>query len=476
LSGINNYEHIKNYEPLFGSWKVGKLIGKGTYGAVYWLSKKDLDIEQRAAVKIIDIGKDKDRRNMVSQEIQNLLKLNRHPNIVFIKDWQVKQQNYDGGYDVLILMELLRGLDEKNMSRDQVVKLGVNICLALEACAKYNIIHRDIKPANILLSPDGQYQLSDFGISRTLSSSLRAGTRTGTHYFVAPEVEAYQRRYDVRADICSLGLTMYWLLNGGNPPFFERGDGDEAIRRRFRGEKIPPIRGVSAGLNAIILKACAYEPDSRYRTAREMRGALENDRSAAGFNMPAAAVNITGTPGKVPMDAEEHFRLGTSFYRKKEYEKASEHYLIAAEQGHAKAQFFLGEMYEHGTGVTKDVPKAVEWYHKAAEQGNADAQYTLGTKYRNGKDIAKNEAQAIEWFRKAAEQENTQAQYALGRMYEYGEGVAKDVPNAVEWYRKAADHLHGNAIAALKRLGYHWHVPADIVKRFREHWFLKLRR
>jgi serine/threonine protein kinase len=103
------------------------------------------------------------------------------------------------------------------------------------------------------------------------------------------------KHYDARADICSLGLTMYCLLNGGKPPFFGEGDDYNAISRRVNGEKIPPIRGMSAGLNAIILKACAFEPDSRYKTAREMRGALENNDQFLGYDWAEIICKRFGT-------------------------------------------------------------------------------------------------------------------------------------------------------------------------------------
>jgi serine/threonine protein kinase len=368
---------IRHYEPLFGSWKVGGLIGGGGFGAVYRAVKDDFGFKQEAAVKIIDVKKDEKLLKLVRQEVQNLLNLNGHPNIVLIKDCKIETQKYDGGNDVLILMELLSGLDEKNMSPEQVAKLGADICRALEMCANNNIIHRDIKPANILVSPDGHYKLSDFGISRTLAAH-GASTNIGTPEFKAPEVAMY-RKYDARADIYSLGLTMYYLLNGGKPPF----SGEDALTRRLEGEAPPPPRNAPDYLSAIILKACAFDPDKRYNTAREMRGALEG-RTAAGFDMPAAAVNITGAPRSASTGAEESFKRGKEFYDKKEYEKAFAHYLTAAEQGNARAQFNLALMYDNGKGVSQDDAKAVEWYHKAAEQGHAAAQNCLGCMYAAG--------------------------------------------------------------------------------------------
>jgi TPR repeat protein len=76
----------------------------------------------------------------------------------------------------------------------------------------------------------------------------------------------------------------------------------------------------------------------------------------------------------------------------------------AAEQGNAKAQFALGQMYHNGNGVPEDDKQAMTWYRKAAEQGYAPAQYSLGGMYANGEGVPRDDSQAVIWIRKAAEQ------------------------------------------------------------------------
>lgn len=85
-------------------------------------------------------------------------------------------------------------------------------------------------------------------------------------------------------------------------------------------------------------------------------------------------------------------------------EEAFKIYQQLADQGHAKAQFNLGVMYDRGQYVAQDYAKAVFWYQKAAAQGNANAQYNLALKYQTGQGIAKDETQAAYWYRKAAEE------------------------------------------------------------------------
>ena len=117
----------------------------------------------------------------------------------------------------------------------------------------------------------------------------------------------------------------------------------------------------------------------------------------------------------------------------------------AAEQGHARAQFNLGWMYDNGRGVSKDESEAVKWYYKAAEQGHVRAQFNLGWDYRHGCGVRQDYVEAVKWYRMAAEQGDADAQNNLGWMYDNGHGVSKNEPEAVKWYRKAAEQGHAHA-------------------------------
>ena len=112
---------------------------------------------------------------------------------------------------------------------------------------------------------------------------------------------------------------------------------------------------------------------------------------------------------------------------------------MAADQGHAKAQYNLGLMYDEGRGVPQSDTEAVKWYRKAADQGHAKAQYNLGWMYRDGRGVAQDDSEAAKWYRMAADQENARAQNSLGVMYQNGRGVPQSDTEAVKWYRKAAD-------------------------------------
>ncbi len=121
---------------------------------------------------------------------------------------------------------------------------------------------------------------------------------------------------------------------------------------------------------------------------------------------------------------------------------------IAAEQGHAEAQYHLGILYKDGHGVAQDKTQAYAWYCKAANLGHVDAQRRLAHAYESYGDaegISRYLAVAFIWYRKAAEQGDASSQYYLGVMYENGKVVARDHEQAALWYRKAAEQ--GDATA-----------------------------
>ena len=151
-----------------------------------------------------------------------------------------------------------------------------------------------------------------------------------------------------------------------------------------------------------------------------------------------------GTP------AEELFTMGLNYYEGtngviKNYQKAAEYYIKAAEQGHSGAQNNLGYCYENGLGVKQSYTKAAKWYRKAAEQGDSCAQMNLGICYKVGRGVLGSYTNAVEWFHKAAEQGNSGAQVELGLCYYLGRGIEQNFEEAARWYRKAAEQGDSNA-------------------------------
>jgi uncharacterized protein len=121
--------------------------------------------------------------------------------------------------------------------------------------------------------------------------------------------------------------------------------------------------------------------------------------------------------------------------------------------GSCFGQYVVGECYYFGWGgVAQDYPEAARLYRLAAEQGHAQAQFNLGNMFEVGPGVARDKAEAIRWYRLAAEQRNADALFNLGAMFEHGEGVPEDAAEAIRWYRLAAEQGYPNAQRRLDAL------------------------
>jgi serine/threonine protein kinase len=299
-------EAIYQYEPLWGVWRIGQLVGSGSFGSIYRISREEMGHRYEAAVKIISIpnetqyndiesslGKDEEAlaiyfegvvRSLVS-EIKILYSLSGNTNIINYQDHLVIRNQNRVGWDVLIRMEFINSLrtyqQDHEPTQTDVVRMGIDLCSALVLCSKKGIIHRDIKDENIFVNENGVYKLGDFGIARELSKSGRAASTRGTPLFMAPEVFRGDP-YDATVDIYSLGIVMYKQLNHGRmpllPPYpmaIRYQDTAEALDRRIAGEMLPAPDRIPRALSQIILKACSFQPGDRYQTALSMKIDLE---------------------------------------------------------------------------------------------------------------------------------------------------------------------------------------------------------
>ena len=287
-------------------WEIIDILGTGAYGIVYKAEMKDLSGIYYAAIKHISIPKDdyelkavkhelEDKESVskyfksVTEEIVNefilMKELKGHPNIVNYEDHAVIPHKDDDGWDILIRMELLTPLTQHNnihpMDSRDVVKMGIDLCHALELCEKRKIIHRDIKPANIFFSESGDYKLGDFGVARTVERTMTFMSKKGTFTYMAPEV--YNGlAYNNTVDIYSLGITMYRFCNHNRAPFLPPAgedirltDREQALLKRIHGYPLPLPDNCDSRLGEIICKACAYRSDDRFQSARDMMEALE---------------------------------------------------------------------------------------------------------------------------------------------------------------------------------------------------------
>ena len=333
-------EYYKKYEPVFGKWYITKQLGAGSYGKVFEIQRTDaLDgTVYRGALKAITIPSSPeelqsvldedglDRQGASSYFRETVVALNReialmnkvkgHSNIVSYEDHDVIEHTDGIGWDILIRMELLTPISQyfkqfDTIPRQAVLRLGIDLCRALEVCEKYSIIHRDIKPANIFISDTGDFKLGDFGVARTASASTGASTFAGTVNYMAPEVFR-REKYTASVDTYSLGLVMYQLLNANRMPFYPPYPQpltalakERAHDRRLAGEPLPDPVNASGPLADILRKACAPVPADRFASPTEMRLALEAVLSGASDAAPVpdagdATVRAAAPAAEVP--------------------------------------------------------------------------------------------------------------------------------------------------------------------------------
>lgn len=307
---MQSIESIKHHIP---GWELRRIVGKGSSATVYEVSKMDaLGGETKAALKVISIPTDtsdiqalrdeglddasisdtyRSQMELIARELRLMSTLKGNSNIVSYEDHALIEHEADPGWDILIRMELLSPLPEYYRTNfadapiddATVARIGIDICKALEICEKNNIIHRDIKPQNIFVSPNGDFKLGDFGIA-VVSDHTTKATKAGTYSFMAPEL--YNNRpLNNQADQYSLGLVLYWLLNERRGPFLPSvmemkaptaSQNSQALARRMDGEPLPePMHG-SKALQAVVMKACSFNPDDRFPNPLAMREALEH--------------------------------------------------------------------------------------------------------------------------------------------------------------------------------------------------------
>ena len=281
-----------------GHYRILERIGAGGMGTVYRAHDERLDRD--VALKVLPpsgLGDDEARR-LFRKEALALSRLN-HPNIAAIYDF-----DRDAGVDFLV-MELITGMTLASklargaLSEEDVLQFGQQIALALEHAHGYGVVHRDLKPGNVIIRPDGQLKVVDFGLAKLVAMDESAPTESfsgihglaGTLPYMSPE-QLWGKPPDCRSDIYAAGTVLYEMATGKRPFL---GKVPTAISEAIlHTDPVSPRQlspAISSALESVILKCLEKEPATRYQTARELSADLRRVQT------PGAEITAVRKPG-----------------------------------------------------------------------------------------------------------------------------------------------------------------------------------
>ena len=276
-----------------GDYEILGVLGAGGMGKVYKVRNVISDRVEAMKILLPNLASQKDLADRFLREIKLLGTLS-HPNIASLRTALTLDNQ------LVMIMEYVDGVtlssrvQQGAIPAGEVVKYVDQVLAALSYAHKLGIVHRDIKPANMMLTPDGTVKLMDFGIARSGSDhSLTAtGITLGSLNYMPPE-QVKGETIDARADIYSLGVSMYEMVTGILP--FEAGSNFSLMTAHVEQTPKEPVihkPGLPEALNQIILMAMAKDPGNRFQTADAFRAALSTvnipTSASAGTTMPTA--------------------------------------------------------------------------------------------------------------------------------------------------------------------------------------------
>ena len=260
-----------------GKYKITRLIGEGGMASVYEAEHEMLGT--KVAIKVLNpiLSANAQIKERFRNEAKLMASLD-HPNITKVIDFDEQPQQLS------IVMEYLNGEDlnqkiKRNgpLSEKQITEVFSQTLSAFQYAHEKGIVHRDIKPSNIFILPNGYVKILDFGIAKLFGQGnemTQTGTQMGTPTYMSPEQVKADKSIDHRSDIYSLGVTMFYAING-KPPYNSNTDSQFDIFNKIVYEPLPEMPN-SGIFNEFIKKACQKDRQQRFQTCQEWLNKLNN--------------------------------------------------------------------------------------------------------------------------------------------------------------------------------------------------------
>lgn len=258
-----------------------RLIATGGMGQVW--QAEDTLLEREVAVKVLKAeyaGDDVFRRRFEAEA--RMAAGLQHPHVAAVLDYGEREDPDGGPPRPMLVMELVEGhalsqlIGGGDLSPEVVADLVAQAALGLHAAHERGIVHRDVKPGNVLVTPDGRVKVTDFGIARAADSAslTMTGHLVGTPHYLSPE-QAEGVPASPRSDVYALGVVLYECLTGAKP---FAGDSPVVVAMKHVSQPLPPLPDhLPERLRAVVDRACAKDPETRFADGAEMAAALRGE-------------------------------------------------------------------------------------------------------------------------------------------------------------------------------------------------------
>ena len=281
------FEALPNQVDAIGNYELIEVIGQGGMGVVF-LARHNKFRNRRYAIKLLKSGQYSDDAILrFEREIQATGNL-EHPNIVFAEDAGTTL-SADGNEHPYLVMEFVNGTDvskivkhESKLEIADACEIILQAALGLQHAHERQLTHRDIKPANLMLSTDGVVKLLDLGLARLAGESSVEltvdGQILGTADYMPPEQWSNSSDVDIRADIYSLGCSLFCLLTG-QPPF---GESHKTLSTKMHAhlKEQPPLVSrmlpeIPGEISELLSKCLQKDPNKRFSCPAELAEQLK---------------------------------------------------------------------------------------------------------------------------------------------------------------------------------------------------------